>query len=104
MITTPLKESIMDEESPEDILGPQDAATYLGRLWHRPFTSRDFNNLFTNHGDEIAEIGVKPAYRASNFTAWRRADLAIIAEKIAAPQYRKNVRKPRPPRKHRTEG
>ena len=100
MIITPLKELTM-EESPDDILGPQDAATYLGKLWHRPFTSRDFNNLFTNHGDDIAMTGVKPAYKASNFTAWRRADLAIIAEKIPAPEYREKIRKPRPARKPR---
>jgi hypothetical protein len=114
MITI-VKEYTMDEEcleeSPDDILFPEDAAAYLERLWNeqaikaglapRPFTSRDFNNFRNNRAKQIAALKIKPASRAQFMTTWKRSDLAIIAENIEAPRYREEVRKPRPSRKHK---
>ena len=99
MIDTPIKECTMAEEKPEDILAPQDAAPYLARLWNREFTSKDFSNLLTNRGDEIAALGIEPVYKTNRISMWRRGDLAIIAKKLTPPQYREEVRRPRPSRK-----
>lgn len=93
-----VSEETNEQESPNDVLYPEDAAAYLERLWNRPFTSKDFNNFRTNHAKELASLDIKPVSRKQFMTSWRRSDLDIIAEKFDAPRLRTEIRKPRPKR------
>lgn len=101
-MTTAIKDFIVNEhrsEGPDDTLLPEQAAAYLGRLWGRVFTTKDFRNFRLNYSSKIADLGIEPMSRSPSITAWRRSDLDIIAKNIGAPRLREEVRKPRPSRR-----
>ncbi len=70
----------MNDEGPDDLLTPQQAAAYLEKKWDRPFTSKDLNNLRNNRG-------IKATYEESRITLWRRGDL----DQLEAPRYREEL-------------
>lgn len=91
------------KESADDTLNPRQAAEYLGRLWGRPFTAKDFINLRTNAQKRAEALGVpllelfpiEPAFSDTRISMWRRGDLQRLVEAIEPPKLREDVRGPR---------
>jgi hypothetical protein len=102
--------------NPDDSLYADEAAEYLGVLWGRPFTTKDFNNLRVNARKKAKEeaerrareeqkplselfeeafaalFPIEPARSRGNNTMWRRGDLDVLAKAIDPPKLREEVR------------
>ena len=93
------EEARVSEEHNDDLLEPQQAATYLSELWGRPFKTRDFLNMRTNavrkarrlHVDISEVFPIRPAFGEGRFSIWRRSDIELLAQTMKAPRLREKT-------------